>query len=47
MKSRISRIWQNELYRIRSVLVFGGMGTAAPAVGTLVNRGGYNPEVRV
>ena len=23
------------------------MGTAAPAVGTLVNRGGYNPEVRV
>ena len=47
MKSRICRIWQNELYRIRSVLVFGGMGTAAPAVGTLVNRGGYNPEVRV
>ena len=47
MKSRISRIWQNELYRIRSVLVFGGMGTAAPAVGTLVNRGSYNPEVRV
>ena len=28
-------------------MVFGGMGTAAPAVGTLVNRGGYNPEVRV
>ena len=47
MKSRISRIWQNESYRIRSVLVFGGMGTAAPAVGTLVNRGSYNPEVRV
>ena len=47
MKSRICRIWQNELYRIRSVLVFGGMGTATPAVGTLVNRGGYNPEVRV
>ena len=23
------------------------MGTAIPAVGTLVNRGGYNPEVRV
>ena len=42
MKSRICRIWQNELYRIRSVLVFGGMGTAAPAVGTLVNSGGYN-----
>ena len=47
MKSRICRIWQNELYRIRSVLVFGRMGTAAPTVGTLVNRGGYNPEVRV
>ena len=47
MKSKICRIWQNELYRIRSVLVFGGMGTAAPAVGTLVNRGGYNPEVWV
>ena len=47
MKSRICRIWQNELYRIRSVLVFGGMGTAAPVVGTLVNRGGYNPEARV
>ena len=47
MKSRISRIWQNESYRIRSVLVFGGMGTATPAVGTLVNRGSYNPEVRV
>ena len=47
MKSKICRIWQNELYRIRSVLVFGGMGTAAPAMGTLVNRGGYNPEVRV
>ena len=47
MKSRICRIWQNESYRIRSVLVFGGMGTAAPAVGTLVNRGGYNPEVWV
>ena len=47
MKSRISRIWQNELYRIRSVLVFGGMGTAEPAVGTLVNRGSYNPEVWV
>ena len=47
MKSRIYRIWQNELYRIRSVLVFGGMGTAALAVGTLVNKGGYNPEVRV
>ena len=47
MKSRISRIWQNESYRIRSVLVFGGMGTAAPAVGTLVNRGSYNFEVRV
>ena len=47
MKSRICRIWQNELYRIRSALVFGGMGTAAPAVGTLVNRGGYNPKVWV
>ena len=47
MKSRISRIWQNESYRIRSVLVFGGMGTAAPAVGTLVNRGSYNPDVWV
>ena len=47
MKSRICRIWQNELYKIRSVLVFGGMGSAAPTVGTLVNRGGYNPEVRV
>ena len=47
MKSRISRIWQNESYRIRSVLVFGGMGTAAPAVGTLVNRDSYNPDVRV
>ena len=47
MKSKISRIWQNESYRIRSVLVFGGMGTTAPAVGTLVNRGSYNPEVRV
>ena len=23
------------------------MGTAVPAMGTLVNRGGYNPEVRV
>ena len=23
------------------------MGTAVPAVGMLVNRGGYNPEVRV
>ena len=23
------------------------MGTAVPSVGTLVNRGGYNPEVRV
>ena len=47
VKSRISRIWQIESYRIRSVLVFGGMGTAAPAVGTLVNRGSYNPDVRV
>ena len=47
VKSRISRIWQNESYRIRSVLVFGGMGTAASAVGTLVNRGSYNPKVRV
>ena len=47
MKSRISRIWQNESYRIRSVLVFGGMETANPAVGTLVNRGSYNPEVWV
>ena len=47
MKSRISRIWQNESYRIRSALVFGGMGTAAPTMGTLVNRGGYNPKVRV
>ena len=28
-------------------LVFGGMGTTVPAVGTLVNRGGYNPEVQV
>ena len=27
--------------------LFGGMGTAVPAVGTLANRGGYNPEVRV
>ena len=40
MKSRICRIWQNESYRIRSVLVFGGMGM-------VVNRGSYNPEVRV
>ena len=47
MKSRISRIWQNESYRIRSALVFGGMGTADPVVGTLMNNGGYNPEVRV
>ena len=23
------------------------MGTAVPAVGTFVNKGGYNPEVRV
>ena len=23
------------------------MGTPVPAMGTLVNRGGYNPEVRV
>ena len=23
------------------------MGTAVPAMGTLVNRGGYNPKVRV
>ena len=47
MKSRISRIWQNESYRIRSVLVFGKIGMAALVVGTLVNRGSYNPEVRV